>query len=97
MNRKERRNMSKKLGIMQFQQKLPRDKRFNLMYENIVEGKKMQKEYAEEIRKQIDTQIEDKTSEIITHFAEDIAKRKKIPIIDAMKEAEQEYYKMGKK
>jgi 3-hydroxyacyl-CoA dehydrogenase len=97
MNRFERRKMSKKLGIMRYQQKLPRNKRFNLMYENIIEGKKIQKEVAEEVRKQTDTLIEEKTSQIITHLAEDIAKRKKIPIIDAMKEAEKEYYQMGKK
>jgi hypothetical protein len=97
MNRSERRKMSKKLGIMQYQQKLPIGKRFNLMHENIIEGKKREKEVAEEIRKSINTQIEEKESQILDHLAEEIAYRKKIPLIDAMSEARKEYYQSGEK
>ena len=96
MNRKERRRMSKKLGIMEYQQKLPRDKKFNLMYENIMEGKRKQKELKEEIEKQTNSFIEEKESQIISHLAEDIAKRKNISPEDAIKEATSEYYKTEK-
>lgn len=92
MNRKERRKMSKKLGIMQYQQKLSRNKKFDLIRENIILGKKMQNEAQEEIRQQDNKFIDQKESEIIFHIAEDIAKRKQIPIIDAMEEAKKEYY-----
>jgi len=97
MNRKEKRSTSKRLGIMQFQQKLSRKQKFDLMHENIITGKKTQEEFKENIRQQINSQIEEKESQIILHLAEDIAKRKNIPVIDAMKEAQTEYYKMGKK
>ena len=92
MNRKERRKMSKKLGIMQYQQKLSRNKKFDLIRENIILGKKMQNEAQEEIRQQDNKFTDQKESEIIFHIAEDIAKRKQIPIIDAMEEAKKEYY-----
>ena len=97
MNRKEKRAASKRLGIMQFQQKLSRKQKFNLMYENVIAGKKAEKEFEENVRQQINSQIEEKESQIILSFAENIAKRKNIPVIDAMKEAQIEYQKMGTK
>lgn len=93
MNRRERRSMSKKLGILQYQQKLPLNKKFELIRENIVAGKKRQDEVKEEIRIQTNKFLEDKESDIINHLAENIAKTKKIPIIDALEEARQEYLK----
>jgi hypothetical protein len=93
MNRKERRLTSKRLGIMSYQQKLPLNKRLNLMKENIIAGKKREQEVKEEVRQKTNEFIQEKESQIIHHLAEDIAKRKKIPIIDALEEAKQEYMK----
>ena len=93
MNRKEKRQMSKRLGIMKFQQKLPRNQKFNLMRENIIAGKKRQVEVKEEIRQKTNAFIEEKESQLIQHLAEDISKRKQISIIDALEEAKLEYFK----
>lgn len=94
MNRKDKRKMSKNLGIMSYQQKLPRNKKFELMRQNIIEGKKKQLEVKEEVRQQINKILEEKESQIIYHLAEDIAKKKQIPVIDALEEAQAEYQKM---
>lgn len=94
MNRKERRRTSHKLGIQQFQQKLSRNKKFELMRGNITAGKQKQKEYKEYLRQQDNKYIEEKESQIIYHMAEDIAKQKNIPIIEALDEARIEYSKL---
>jgi CRISPR/Cas system-associated protein Csm6 len=94
MNRREKRLTSKRLGILQYQQKLPRNKKFELIRENIIAGKKRENEVAEEIRQQTNAYIEEKESQTILHLAEDIAKRKKIPIIDAMEEAKHDYFRL---
>jgi hypothetical protein len=91
MNRKEKRSMSKKLGILDFQRKLPRNKKFELMRENIIAGKKRQLEVKEEVRQQTNKFIDEKESQIIHHIAEDIAKKRGIPVSDALAEARKEY------
>jgi hypothetical protein len=90
MNRKERRLTSKRLGILQYQQKLPLAKKLNLMYENIIIGKQMEKENAEAVRQSVNSQMEEIESRAVYHLAEDIAKVKKIPVLDAMSQAQKE-------
>ena len=90
MNRRDRRKLSHNLGILQYQSKLPIDKRLNLMRENIIAGKKRQLEVKEEVRQQINKILDEKESQIIHHIAEDIAKRKQISVDDAMEEAKNE-------
>jgi len=96
MNRRERRKMSKNLGIMKFQQKLSRNKKFDLIRENIIIGKKTHQEFVEKNRIALSEQLEQSESEIVFHIAEDIAKLKKIPVIDAMNEAQNQYNKQKK-
>jgi len=96
MNNTERRRMSKRLGIMQFQQKLPRAKKFEIMYQNIIAGKKKEQEWAEEIRRMQNLSEEERTSEAIQVLAEQIAQQKKIPVLDALEEA-QKIYNKGRK
>jgi hypothetical protein len=91
MNRREKRLTSKRLGILQYQQKLPRNKKFELIRENIIASKKREVEVAEEVRQKTNAYVEEKESQIILHLAEDIAKREKIPLIDAMEKAKMEY------
>lgn len=90
MNRKERRNVSRRLGIMGYQQKLPLTKRLNLMHENILSGKQMEKENTEAVRQSVNSQMEEIESRAVYHLAEDIAQTKKIPVLDAMSEAQKE-------
>lgn len=97
MNRRDRRNASKRLGIMEYQRKLPRNKRFELMRENIISGKQQDQEFKERVKQQISEQEEEKESQIVYNLAEKIAKYKKIPVIDAMAEAQAEYNKSRNK
>lgn len=93
MNHTERRRMSKKLGIHQYQQKLPRNKKFELLRENIIAGNKLEKENAEAIRVDIQSQMEQIESQKVYSLAEVIAKRKGIAVLDAMEEAQKEINK----
>ena len=88
MNRRQKREMSKNLGIMQYQAKLPLTKKLELMRENIASGKRTQAENTEEVRRSIQQQLEEKQSASIYSMAEHISKNKGIPMIDAMEEAE---------
>lgn len=91
MNRKERRLTSKRLGILQYQQKLPLKKRLELMHENIISGKQMERDNTEKIRQSLNEQMEEKESQAVYHLAESIAKTKKIPVLDAMSEAQKQF------
>jgi phosphohistidine swiveling domain-containing protein len=97
MNRKERRKMSHNLGIMQYQQKLPLEKKFEIIRENIITGKKQQQEFTEEIRRQQNLTKEQRENEAIQYMAANIAKTKEIPLIDALEEAQQIFQKNTKK
>ena len=88
MNRKERRATSKRLGISKYQKTLPRDKKLNLMRENIIAGKQKENEMKETVRIQQSEDNEQKESEIIYNMAEKISVQKQIPLIDAMVEAQ---------
>jgi hypothetical protein len=91
MNRRERRMTSKRLGIMDFQRKLPLKKRLELMSQNITYGKQQEKEFKDTVQKNINAQLEEKESQAIYNLAESIAKQKNIPLIDAMQIAQKEY------
>lgn len=56
MNRRERKNMEKKLGIDKYKQSLTRAQRFELMAQNIAEGKRKQERLKEEMRVQSNAQ-----------------------------------------
>lgn len=91
MNRKDRRRVSHKLGIQQYQQKLPLKKRLELLHENVIIGKQMERENAEKTKVDITAQLEEKESQAVYHLAESIATTKKIAVIDAMGEAQKEF------
>ena len=93
MNRRDRRKLSKKLGILEYQMNLPRNKKLNLMRENILSGKQAEKEMKEHIRQQVNNQLDEKESQVIAHLAEFIAKSKNINADDALIEARTQYYR----
>ena len=97
MNRRDRRAASKRLGIMEYQSKLSRNKRFELMRENILLGKQQDEEFKKKVQQSLEEQEEEKESQIVYNLAEDIAKHKKIPVIDAMAEAQSKYNKIRNK
>lgn len=97
MNRRERRQVSKRLGILDYQRKLPREKRFELIAENIIAGKNTHKEFIENVRVQQNRTEEEVEAEAIQFLANQIAQSQKIPIVDAVEMAEKQYNKRYKK
>jgi len=93
MNRKERRKMSKNLGILQYQQKLPRKSKFELIRENIIAGHKQENEFKQEVQRKLNLTQDEIDNENIQYLAEQIAKLEKIPLIDALEKAQLQYAK----
>jgi hypothetical protein len=96
MNRKERRRMSKRLGIMEYQRKLPRNKKFELIRENIISGRKLHEEF---IRKSQLTQEElAAEAEVQKEYqlAAKIANEEHIPFADAVEKAKRQIYEETK-
>ena len=91
MNRKERRKLSKNLGIMEFQRNLPLDKKLNLIKDNIAAGKQIHKEFLDKVRVNLNKQQEELESKIVFDLAQNIAKNKNISYIQAMEEAQEKY------
>jgi hypothetical protein len=96
MNRRERRHMQKQLGLNKHYKKETREQKFERWRGNIEEGKRMQQEFANQVEVSIQEQKDQKMSDIISGLAEDIAKREKIPVIDAMVKAQEQYEKSRK-
>jgi len=93
MNRRERRNMQKQLGLNKHYKKETKETKWARWRDNQDNGNRMMQEKAEEVRISLQKQEDEKESAIILHEAENIAKEKSIPLIDAMVEAQQKYQK----
>jgi len=87
MNRRDRRSMSKRLGIAEYQRQLPRNKKFELMRENIISGKKLHNEFVEKSRVMQEQYSDEADSVKLYNTASDIAAREGVPIIDAFQKA----------
>jgi len=93
MNRKERRRLSKQLGIMQHQKSLSREEKFNLVRENILTGKEQHKQFVDEMRRVQNLSKEEKESEEINILAKQIEKSENISLSSALEKAQEIYYK----
>ena len=82
--------MSKDLGIMQFQSKLPLAKKLELMRQNIESGRQMELRNAEEARRSLENQLTEMESAAIYSKAEFISKQKNIPLVDALEIAQKQ-------
>jgi len=97
MNRRETRQMSKKLGILQHKNKLNFTDRMELIRANQEAGRKKQDEMKANVELYKTQVNEDKESAMIYNIAENLADRKNLPVIDVMVEAKEVYSKMMKK
>jgi hypothetical protein len=91
MNRRERKKMEKDLGLQKFYKNQSRTQKWERMRENQENGKRM---HEQNVIKNEENQLaaaEDKMNAIIANKAANIATKKKIPMIDAMVEATNEY------
>jgi len=91
MNRVERRKTEKMLGLTKHYKTLSRSKKFEMQAERIAQGKQRQEETKEKVKQSITEQNDKKESAIIYTIAQTIANAKKIPLVDALKEAKIEF------
>jgi len=91
MNRRERRQMQKQLKLNDFYKNQTREQMFERWRENRENGNRMMEERTREIEVAQQEAADQKESDIVTSLAEHIAKIKKIPLIDAMVEAQEEH------
>lgn len=91
MNRRERKHVEKQLGLQKHYKTLSRTQRWEKMRDNQQNGKRMMEELKNknnvDVQDQEDTAVNDK----ISKRAKAIAKSKKIPLIDALVEAQEEF------
>jgi len=90
MNRKERRKMAKKLGILQYQSNLSRNKKFNLIRENILEGKRMHEEFVRRSKLTQQELEQELKEEKIYNKAIFISQSENIPFSEAVERAKKE-------
>lgn len=90
MNRSERRNLEKKLGVIKHLKTLSREEKFERMRNNQESGKKTHQEFVERSALSEMAQIEQKESDRIASEANNIAKTTGIPFIDALAQAQDE-------
>jgi len=87
MNRRERRKTAKRLGIMQYQKKLPRDAKFNLIRENLIAGKQTHEEFVRKSKLTQDELVEEQKAQRIYALAEKISAGEQISYVDAIEKA----------
>jgi hypothetical protein len=98
MNRRERKQLEKRLGLNKFKKTLTRQQRFDRMRENIIEGRKKEEEMKEVVR----LQKEGKTTEVdnnqVASIATELMINEGLSYIDALEKAKQVYQeKVGQK
>jgi len=91
MNHREKRRMQKKLGILKHKNSLPRNERFARLRENILEGKKKEKEMKEVVRLQKEGKKDEVNNNRIASITTELMIKKKISYIDALEEAKEIY------
>ena len=96
MNRKERRAMQKELGLNKFYKNQTLEQKRERMVGNQESGRRMMEEMKERVRVMQNMTAEERESQTISRYAQQIAQNKQIPLIDAMAEAKVEYDKTKK-
>lgn len=93
MNRRERRNLEKSLGLHKARKNETREQKWARWRDNQESGKMMFNDHVNNTLASIKEQEDQKTSDVIQSLAEHIAKVKQIPVMDAMLEAKEQYEK----
>lgn len=93
MNRKERRAVAKQLGLHKHFNKMSREERLQKMRDNQENGRRLEEEMRRSVTESLQAQDDERISRIIEHKAENIAKEKGIPLMDAIELAKEEYNK----
>jgi len=93
MNRRERRNMQKAMGLNKHYKKESKKAKFERWQDNQANGKRMMDEMAINVDQMQNESDDERATRVISTMAAKIAQAKKIPMIDAMVEAQSEYEK----
>jgi hypothetical protein len=93
MNRRERRAMEKKLGITKYRRSLPLSKRFEIIEQNIIEGKKMQNKVKEDIRIKDNAKADAEINKKIADRALDLMMKEDMDYYSATEKAKEEFGK----
>lgn len=93
MNRRERKAMEKKMGLDDYKKSLPRAQRFEMMRQNIIQGKKIEEEMKDLRRRQDNEKSDNIAASRIASIATDLMINKGMDWVSAQEEAANIYKK----
>jgi hypothetical protein len=93
MNRRERRAMEKRLGITKYRKSLPLSKRFEMIDQNIIEGKKMQNKLKEDNRVKDNAKADAEINKKIADRALELMMKEDMDYYSATEKAKEEFGK----
>jgi len=93
MNRRERRNLEKRLGLQKYAKTLTCKKKFERMRQNIIEGKKKEEEMREHVRIQQGVDKDKVDNNKIASMTTDLMIKESMSYIDAFEKAKELYQK----
>jgi hypothetical protein len=94
MNNKEKRQLEKKYGLLDYKRKLPRNKRFELIRQNIIAGNKKEQELkGEKTREENKVEDDAKTNQIAS-LATTLMISEGLSYIDALEKAKEQVQKI---
>ena len=91
MNRRDRKAMEKKLGITKYKKSLPINQRFEMIRQNIIEGKKMQSKLKEDIRIKDNAKADAEINQKIADRALDLMLKEDMDYYSATEKAKSEF------
>ena len=91
MNHRERRHMAKQLGLHKAKKNMTRAEKFEMMRQNIIEGKKMEEKMREVRRVQDQGAQDQNASQRIASIATDLMINKEMPYVEAQEKAKEIY------
>ena len=91
MNRQQRKRMEKQLGLHKYKKNMTNKQRFELMSQNIEEGRKLQENMKEVRRIQEQGKSDEVASQRISSIATDLIVNKGLDWVSAQEEAKEVY------
>jgi hypothetical protein len=91
MNRRERKAMEKKLGIANYKKTLFLNQRFEMIRQNIIEGKKMQNKLKEDIRVKDNIKADTEINQKVADRALELMMKEDMDYYSATEAAKKEY------
>lgn len=91
MNRRERKAMEKKLGITKYKKSLPINQRFEMIRQNIIEGKKMQNKTREDKRIKDNAKADAEINQKVSDRALDLMMKESMDYYSATEKAKEEF------